>query len=127
MNTIVCFLGGVALSLIFSFATIAAIRTSYREILEELCGTAQRAGYWIRTSEVCLVVITVFAAITFHGYRGLERPDAVELFWSLTRQVACILAAVFLSLIVITRVVLKNLPHQGKPTQLPNAGAGRQC
>ena len=120
MQIIVFFLVGVVLSLIFSFTVIVVIRKSYREIVEELCGMPQRAGYWIRASEICLVVITVFAAITFHGYRGLEQSNNVALFWSLIGQMAYILAAIFLSLIVISIIVLRSLPHQGKRIELPN-------
>jgi len=118
METVAFFLGGVAMALIFSFATVAVIRKSYREIVVELCGNAQRAGYWIRASEICLVVITLLAAITFHGYRTLE-PGAIALFWGLMSQMARILAAIFLSLIVISLVVLRSLPPGAKRIEVP--------
>ena len=121
METVIFFLVGVATAVAVSLVTIAVIRKSYHEILEELCGTAQRAGYWVKTSEACLVVITLFVAIAFHGYGALERPDMVDLFWSLTRQVAWILAAVFLSLIGIALVVGRSLPREGKRIVMPSA------
>ena len=121
MLSILFFLAGVVLSLILSFIVIVLIRKSYREIVEELCGTPQRAGYWIRASQVCLVVITAFVAITFHGYRGLEQPDAAALFWNLVRQLACILTAIFISLAVISLIVLRSLPCAGKPLELPSS------
>ncbi len=122
METVIFFLVGVALALGFSFVTIAVMRKSYREILEELCGTAQRAGYWVRTSEVCLVALALFVAIAFHGYRALEGSDMVELFWGLMRQVSWILAAVFASLIVIALVIVRGLPHEGKEVMAPKEG-----
>ncbi len=121
MESIIFFLAGVVLSLLFSVATIATLRKSYNEIVEELCGTAKRAGYWIRTSEACIVLVTLFAAITFHNYRGIEQPDAIALFWGLMRQATWILAALFTSLIVISLVILRSLPHQAKQIQLPPA------
>lgn len=123
METIVFFLVGVVLALLFSVTIVAVLRKSYSEIVEELCGTARRAGYWIRTSEACIVLVTLFAAITFHSYRVMEQPDAIALFWSLTRQVAWILAALFISLLVISLVVLRSLPHQAKQIQLPPTGS----
>jgi hypothetical protein len=120
METIAFFLAGVVLSLLFSVAIIATLRKSYSEIVGELCGTTRRAGYWIKTSEACIVVITLFVAITFHSYRGMEQPDAIALFWGLMRQVAWILAAIFLCLIVISLVVLRSLPHQANQIQLPS-------
>ena len=125
MHSILFFLAGVVLSLIFSFTVIVLIRKSYREIVEKLCGTPQKAGYWIRASEVCLVVITAFTAITFHGYRELEQPDAVALFWSLMRQLACILTAIFVSLAVISLIVLRSLPRQGKLLESPPLDAAQ--
>ncbi len=122
METIIFYLVGVAMAALVSLMTIAVIRKSYREILEELCGTAQRAGYWVRMSEVCLVVITVFSAITFHGYQALDRPGAVELFWDLMGQVSWILAAVFASLTVIAFVVVRSLPREGKRIVAPKEG-----
>lgn len=122
MEAITFFLVGVVLALLFSVAIIAALRRSYSEIVEELCGTEKRAGYWIRTSEACIVLVTLFAAITFHSYRGMEQPDAVALFWGLTRQMAWILAALFISLLVISLVVLRSLPHQAKQIQLLPTG-----
>ena len=122
METVIFFLVGVAVAVAVSFATIAVIRKSYHEILEELCGTAQRAGYWVRTSEACLVVITLFVAIASHGYYELNRPDTMVLFWGLMRQVSWILAAVFASLIVIALVIGRSLPREGKRIVMPNAG-----
>ena len=125
MQTILVFLTGVVLSILFSFAVIIAIRKSYRGIVEELCGTPERAGYWIRVSELCLIVVTVFAAITFHDYRGLSQFNNVTLFWSLVGQMAWVLATVFLSLIIISLIVLVSLPQQGKRIELPNGGLPR--
>lgn len=45
METVIFFLVGVAVAVAVSLVTIAVIRKSCREILEELCGTTQRAGY----------------------------------------------------------------------------------
>jgi carbon starvation protein CstA len=123
MKTIIFFLVGTVLAVIFSLATIAVIRKSFREIVEELCGAPQRAAYWVRVSEVCLIVITIFAAITFHSYRSLDQPDNIALFWSLMSQAARILAAVFLSLIVISLVVLRSLPHRTNQIEPGDAGA----
>jgi uncharacterized membrane protein len=120
MPTISFFLSGVVLSLIFSFATIMVVRKSYREILEELCGTPQKAGYWIRVSALSLVVVTVLVAITFHGYRGLEQPNNLVLFWSLIGQITCILTPIFLSLILTSIILLRRLPHQAERTELSN-------
>jgi hypothetical protein len=120
MKIIPFFLAGVVLSLILSFTVILVIRKSYREIVEELCGTPQRAGYWIRVSELCMVVTTIFAAITFHDYRGLGEYNNVVLFWSLIGQIAYILAAIFLSLVVISIIVLRSLPSQEKRMAFPN-------
>jgi uncharacterized membrane protein YphA (DoxX/SURF4 family) len=122
MNAIAFFSCGVALALVVAFSTIAVIRKNYREIVEELCGTPERAGFWVRTSEVCLVVITLFAAITFHGFGGMEQPDTVALFWGLMGQLTWVLAAIFLSMMVISLVILRSLPHQAKRIELPHTG-----
>jgi hypothetical protein len=126
MATVIFFLVGVALALLFAFATIAVMRKSYRDILEKLCGTAERARYWARLSEICLVVVTLFAALRLHGYRALERSDMVKQFWGLMGQVSWILAAVFASLIVIAIVIVRSLPREGRrikaPQPTPRAG-----
>lgn len=120
MNAMIFFLAGMSLAILFSFMTIAAIRKSYREILKDLCGTEPRASFWVRVSEVCLVTITIFSGLVFHNYRLQVHADNVRLFWSFVSQLGFVLAAIFVSLIVISLIVLVNLPQRGGQTEPVN-------
>ena len=122
METIIFYLVGVAMAALISLATIMVLRKSYREILEELCGTAKRASYWVRMSEVCLVVITLYVATLRDDHSAVGHPGMVYLFWGLMRQVAWILATVFASLVVIALVVARSLPREGNQIVAPNEG-----
>jgi hypothetical protein len=119
---ILFFLCGVAAAIVLSLLTIAVIRKSCREILLELCGTASRANYWLRTSETCLFVTTLLSAIAFQNYQGSQRTDFAALFWILTRQVSFVLATVLACLLAVSLVILKSLPHFDGCIETPGSG-----
>jgi hypothetical protein len=65
MNTTSAFLVGTALVLLGCSAIVAYVRTHLRSLLIELCGTPERANFWLAFSNVALIVVPLIFALEY--------------------------------------------------------------
>ena len=62
MNPTVVFLGDLTLAIVVCAGTVLYLARHLRLLLIELCGTAERANFWLAFSNVSLVVSANFRA-----------------------------------------------------------------
>jgi hypothetical protein len=65
MTTSVLFLLGLGLTLIATFAIVAYLRSPLHNILVELCGTRERAAFWVSFSNVTITLVPLIFAMQY--------------------------------------------------------------
>ena len=101
MNTIVSFLIEVALTLLISSLLIRYLRPFLRKILVDLCGTADRAQFWLAFSSILLMGMPVLFALNYSP----QATNAEELFFEVARKLSGNLGSFLFSLIGIGFIV----------------------
>lgn len=101
MNTIVSFLVQVALTLIVASLLVLYLRPFLRRILIDLCGTEERAQFWMAFSSTLLIGMPVIFALNYHP----EATQAEELFFEITRKLSGNLGGLLVALIGIGFIV----------------------
>jgi hypothetical protein len=57
MNPTVAFLSDVVLAVVLSVGLVAYVKGHLKTLLIEICGTAERASFWLAFSNVTLVLV----------------------------------------------------------------------
>ena len=65
MTPSVLFLTGLAATLVTSLAIVAYLRVPLHSILVELCGTRERAAFWVAFSNVTLALLPLMFAMEY--------------------------------------------------------------
>ncbi len=100
MNLIFVYLLEIAITLSICVAVVAYLRPHLRRILADLCGTDERARFWMAFATILLVGLPLIFGL---GYK----PDAGagELFFDVARQVRVNLLGFLVALVAIGGVV----------------------
>jgi hypothetical protein len=101
VNTIVSFLIEVALTLLVSSMLVRYLRPFLRKILTDLCGTEDRAQFWLAFSNILLIGLPVLFALSYSP----EATNAEELFFEMAGKLSGNLAAFLFALIGVGFVV----------------------
>lgn len=101
MNMIQIYLLQMALTGGISLALVAYLRPALQRILVDLCGTQERAHFWVALSSVYLVGLPLIFGL---GYNPLNSETAM-LFFDAARQMRLNLLGFLLALIGIGVVV----------------------
>jgi hypothetical protein len=65
MSTVAQFLFGVGLTLVASALVVAYLQRRLQPILFDLCGTAERASFWMAFSNVTLLLVPLIFALHY--------------------------------------------------------------
>lgn len=65
MTASTLFLLGLGMTLVTTFAIVAYLRTSLHNILVELCGTRERAAFWVSFSNVTISLVPLIFAMQY--------------------------------------------------------------
>src|SRR5256885_16067542 len=65
MTSTVAFLTDLGLAATVSIGAVAYLRNALRSLLIELCGTAERANFWLAFSNVTLVLVPLIFALAY--------------------------------------------------------------
>jgi hypothetical protein len=65
MTASILFLVGIGLTLITVFAIVAYLRSPLHSILKELCGTGERAAFWVAFSNVTIILVPLIFAMQY--------------------------------------------------------------
>jgi len=87
MTPSILFLTGLAATLATSLAIVAYLRGPLRSILVELCGTRERATFWVAFSNVALALVPLIFAMQYtpdlQGGTTAVLEVAAQLKWAL--------------------------------------------
>jgi hypothetical protein len=65
MTASLLFLVGLGLTLATTFAIVAYLRSPLHNILVELCGTSERAAFWVSFSNVTITLVPLIFAMQY--------------------------------------------------------------
>src|SRR5213082_1237144 len=77
MHPTAAFLTDVGLVAVLSLALVAYVKPHLNALLMELCGTAERARFWLAFSNVTLVLVPLIFALDYKPEFG---PDKTAIF-----------------------------------------------
>ena len=96
MTTSVLFLVGLGLTLITTFAIVAYLRSPLHNILVELCGTRERAAFWVTFSNVTMTLVPLIFAMQYTPDLKAGSSAVLELAAQLKWALAGLLFAVLM-------------------------------
>ena len=87
MRVSILFLAGLAISLGTSLTIVAYLRVALHRILEELCGTSERAAFWAAFTNVSITLVPLIFALQYtpdsKGGTAALLQIAAQLKWGL--------------------------------------------
>jgi hypothetical protein len=96
MTTSVLFLLGLGLTMIATFAIVAYLRSPLLNILVELCGTRERAAFWVSFSNVTITLVPLIFAMQYTPDLKAGSSAVLELAAQLKWALAGLLLAVLI-------------------------------
>jgi hypothetical protein len=115
MSLTVAFLADLALVALASTVMVAYVSKYLRLLLIELCGTAERASFWLAFSNVALVIVPLIFALNC----SLELGPGVNIVFEMARQLKYGLVG-----FVVTLTIMAFLLSRFIPTPKPSAATG---
>jgi hypothetical protein len=117
MSISVLFVCGLLLTAVVSLSVMAYVQGPLRRILVELCGTDERAHFWMVFSNVTVVVVSLMAALQYRPEPAASSPALIEV----ASQLKWGLAGLAISMLALGRNVRKAIPHPpaNVPTPVP--------
>src|SRR5437763_9691946 len=106
MMTVIQAFGIGAAAVLLSLLTVLALRAHLARLLEELCGSQARAGFWTVTSVLWIVLLGILAGTMDYGYGTAKNPGMQELFFGMVTQVRACLVGLLVSLLAVAWVLL---------------------
>jgi hypothetical protein len=73
MNPTVALLSDVALAVVLSVGIVAYVKGHLRTLLIEICGTAERASFWLAFSNVTLVLVPLIFVLDYKPEFGPDK------------------------------------------------------
>jgi hypothetical protein len=111
MTTSVLFLLGLGLTLIATFAIVAYLRSPLHNILVELCGTRERAAFWVSFSNVTITLVPLIFAMQYTPDLKAGSTAVLEL----AAQLKWALAGLLFAVLVLGWVLRGFLRRQAGP------------
>ena len=79
MNVTAVFASDLAVTIIICAAIVFYLAKPLRSLLIELCGTAERANFWLVFSNVALVLVPVIFALDYAPEAGVSKAVVFEI------------------------------------------------
>jgi len=114
----ILFLVGLSLTLVTAFAVVAYLRVPLHNILVELCGTRERAQFWVTFSSVTITLVPVIFAMQYTPELTTGSTAVLEL----ARQLKWALAGLLTAVVILGWVLsgfIRRQPLVGKTQQPP--------
>ena len=117
MTISILFLAGLAISFGTSLAIVFYLRIPLRRILEELCGTSERAAFWAAFTNISITLVPLIFALQYtpdsKGGTSAVLQIAAQLKWAL---------AGLLTTVVIVASILSRFIAQRPVTNTTQVG-----
>jgi hypothetical protein len=121
MTLIYVFGLGVGAAVLLSLVTVVALRAHLANLLEEMCGSHARAGFWTTACVLWIVLLGLLAGTVSLGYGDGKILAAQDLFFGLVTQVRACLIGLLGSLMIVAWVLLGFIRRfeRGMPSTPP--------
>jgi uncharacterized membrane protein YhaH (DUF805 family) len=101
MNSLLSFAINLLITLLVGFLLVAYLRPSLRRILVDLCGTEERAAFWLAFASLVLIGMPIASAL---GYVPLPA-FSEESFYGLAHQLSQNLTSFLVGLVGVGLVI----------------------
>jgi hypothetical protein len=119
MNETTAFAAGAGATLAAALIVVAYLRRPLRAILTDLCGTGERARFWMAFSNVTLIL----TPLVFAMHMRPDREEKLLLVDQLGAQMEAALIGLVAAVLVLGFVIGQFIPR-GAATPAKPAGAG---
>jgi len=119
MSAPILYLVGVAITTATSLIVVAYLRVPLRSILTDLCGTLERANFWLAFCNVTLVLVPLIFALSSEPVVEANRPAVFEV----GSQLRWALIGLVVSVVILGIVIGSFIP---RPRPQPAVGQERQ-
>ena len=107
MSSTQAFLADVGITAILFIGIVAYVQRHLRALLIELCGTKERASFWLAFSNVALVLVPMIFALDYTPDPG---PDKSMIF-EMATQIKCALIGFVITLGGLALVLYRFIPR----------------
>jgi uncharacterized membrane protein YhaH (DUF805 family) len=108
MNPTMTFLVDVGLVAVLSVGLVAYVKTHLKALLIELCGTAERASFWLAFSNVTLVLVPLIFALDYKPEFGPDRSFVYEMATQLKHAIIGFVIALISLAVILLRFVPRD-------------------
>lgn len=118
MNPTTAFVTDVSLAIAISLAAVTYVKRHLRSLLVELCGTAERASFWLAFSNVTLVFVPLIFVLDYKPEFGRDKTLVFEMATQLKYGIIgfvialCTLALAMLRFIPRTKNNVATAAHE---------------
>lgn len=113
MSPTMAFLTDVALVVLACMGIVAYVSKHLRTLLIELCGTAERASFWLAFSNVTLVLVPLIFGIGYQPEPGADRSIVFEMAAQLRYGFIGFVLTLSLLAIILFRFIPSSKPSIG--------------
>jgi hypothetical protein len=107
MSISLLFACGLAVTAFVSIAVVTYLQRPLCKLLEELCGTRERAQFWTVFSNVTVVLVPVIFAMQYQPLPESNSPPLLEI----SAQLKWGLLGLVISILVLGRVISRFIPR----------------
>ncbi len=111
MNPTRAFLVDVVLVAILSVGLVAYVKSHLNTLLIALCGTAERASFWLAFSNVTLVLVPLIFALDYKPEFGPDRNFVYEMATQLKQAIIGFVIALISLAVILLRFVPRDKPN----------------
>lgn len=108
MNPTTAFLVDVGLVAILSVGLVAYVKRHLNTLLIELCGTAERASFWLAFSNVTLVLVPLIFALDYKPEFGPDRNFVYEMATQLKHAIIGFVIALTSLAVILLRFIPRD-------------------
>src|SRR2546423_4859775 len=107
MSPTVAFLTDFVLAALVSIGAVAYLRNALPSLLVELCGTAERANFWLACSNVTLVLVPLIFALAYEP----ETAPGKDVIFEMAAQLKYVLVGFVVTLTTIALILSRFIPR----------------
>jgi uncharacterized membrane protein YhaH (DUF805 family) len=111
MNPTMQFLIDAGLVAILSTSLVTYVKGHLQNLLVELCGTAERASFWLAFSNVTLVLVPLICALDYRPEFGPDRNSVFEMATQLEHAIIGFVTALSSLAIILFRFIPRDKPN----------------
>lgn len=110
MNPTEAFLADISLVIVACLGIIGYVSKHLRSLLIELCGTAERASFWLAFSNVALVLVPLIFAMSYRPESGQDTSVVFEMATQLRFGLVGFVITLGIAAIILSKFIPRERP-----------------